>query len=70
MGHNTNVSEAPAASICMILCYGNEGNRVYLNTGISLTDYVTLHPRRPCFIIPCREKLKALTVTYIPTSTQ
>jgi len=70
MGHNTNVSEAPAAFICRILYYGNEGKRVYLNTGTGLTDYVTLRPRRLCFIIPCREKFKALNVTYIWTSGQ
>jgi len=65
MGHNTNDSEAPAALICSILYYGSEGKRVYLNTGTSLTDYVTLRPRRPYIFIPCREKFKALNVTYI-----
>jgi len=65
MGHNTIVSEAPVALMCRILYYGSEDKRLYLNTGTSLTDYVTLRPRRPCFVIPCREKFKAVNVTYI-----
>jgi hypothetical protein len=64
MGHNTNVSEAPATFICRILYYGNEGNGVYLNTGADLTDYVTLRPRRACFIFPA-EKNSKLSMSFI-----
>jgi hypothetical protein len=70
MGPNTNVSEASAALICSILYYGSEGKRVYLNTDTSLTDNVILRPQKLCIFIPCREKLKALSVPYIWTSTQ